>query len=113
MRQCPHCQATTRQNRVGKTKAGSQRYHCMQCHRKYTLDPKAQRVSARVVEPPVRRRVNEGILHHRVPSLKAAFPIAVLRMTNIAKALRNGTLSFVKNEAFQPSQHAYASIEMH
>jgi transposase-like protein len=40
MQSCPHCQATTRQNKAGKTKAGSQRYRCMHCLSKYTPEPK-------------------------------------------------------------------------
>lgn len=42
MIKCPYCQATTRQNRAGKTDAGSQRYRCMHCQRKYTPGPKPQ-----------------------------------------------------------------------
>ena len=37
---CPNCQKTTRQNKAGKTDAGSQRYRCMHCQRKYTPEPK-------------------------------------------------------------------------
>jgi len=42
MIKCRYCQATTRQNRAGKTDAGSQRYRCMHCQRKYTPEPKPQ-----------------------------------------------------------------------
>ncbi|MBL8109296.1 MAG: IS1 family transposase, partial [Anaerolineales bacterium] len=35
MLKCPKCEATTRQNKSGKTEAGSQRYRCMHCQRKY------------------------------------------------------------------------------
>ena len=42
MLKCPHCHETTRQNKAGKTDAGSQRYRCMHCNRKYTPEPKAQ-----------------------------------------------------------------------
>ncbi len=42
MMKCPYCQATTRQNKAGKTDAGSQRYRCMHCQRKYTPEPKPQ-----------------------------------------------------------------------
>ena len=42
MIKCPHCHKTTRQNKAGKTDAGSQRYRCMHCHRKYTPEPKQQ-----------------------------------------------------------------------
>ena len=37
---CPHCERTERQNKVGRTGAGSQRYCCMFCQRKYTPHPK-------------------------------------------------------------------------
>lgn len=43
MKRCPICQETTRQNKVGKTDAGSQRYRCMHCGPKYTPEPKQQR----------------------------------------------------------------------
>lgn len=39
---CPHCKQTKRQNKVGKTGCGSQRYICMFCQRKYTPYPKKQ-----------------------------------------------------------------------
>ena len=40
MNQCPHCQSKERQVKAGKTKAGSQRYKCQNCKRRYTPDPK-------------------------------------------------------------------------
>lgn len=42
MNKCPHCQESTRQVKVGRTKAGSQRYQCQYCHRRYTPQPKEQ-----------------------------------------------------------------------
>ena len=42
MKRCPNCQEITRQNKAGKTDAGSQRYRCMHCGRKYTPEPKQQ-----------------------------------------------------------------------
>ena len=42
MQKCPKCQQTTRQNRAGRTEAGSQRYRCMHCGSKYTPEPKKQ-----------------------------------------------------------------------
>jgi transposase-like protein len=42
MKECPNCYETTRQTKVGTTKAGSQRYKCQHCGRKYTPDPKPQ-----------------------------------------------------------------------
>jgi transposase-like protein len=48
---CPHCHSSERQNRAGQTAAGSQRYRCCFCQRKYTPDPKLQGCA-----PAVRRR---------------------------------------------------------
>lgn len=42
MNTCPHCQATTRQVKVGRTPSGSQRLKCQHCGRKYTPQPKEQ-----------------------------------------------------------------------
>ncbi len=41
MRTCPQCQSTERQVKNGQTVAGSQRYWCQGCGRKYTPVPKA------------------------------------------------------------------------
>ena len=40
MSTCPHCQRTENQVKAGLTRAGSQRYLCKVCHRKYTPEPK-------------------------------------------------------------------------
>ena len=40
MNQCPYCQATENQIKAGLTKAGSQRFKCKLCQRRYTPDPK-------------------------------------------------------------------------
>ena len=40
MNPCPYCQATTKQRKIGRTKAGSQRYQCLHCGRRYTPEPK-------------------------------------------------------------------------
>ena len=42
MNTCPHCHEATRQVKIGRTKAGSQRYQCQHCQRKYTPAPKEQ-----------------------------------------------------------------------
>ena len=40
MNNCPHCQRSEEQVKAGLTRAGSQRYLCKACHRKYTPDSK-------------------------------------------------------------------------
>ena len=42
MKTCPHCQKTEKQVKIGHTKAGSQRYLCKICNRKYTPNPHPQ-----------------------------------------------------------------------
>ena len=42
MNGCPNCQATTKQHKIGRTEAGSQRYKCRNCGRSYTPEPKLQ-----------------------------------------------------------------------
>ena len=37
--QCPHCQYTDHQQKVGRNPSGSQRYVCAHCQRKYTPHP--------------------------------------------------------------------------
>ena len=40
MQKCPKCFNIKRQNKAGKTEAGSQRYRCMYCGSKYTPERK-------------------------------------------------------------------------
>ena len=78
MKRCPHCHETNRQNKVGKTKAGSQSYQCMYCHRKYTPDRKSQGYPASLRKQAAEMYVDGGNLrriarhlkvHHRTISL--------------------------------------------
>lgn len=39
MNQCPYCQNTEHQIKAGRTGAGSQRYRCKPCDRRYTPQP--------------------------------------------------------------------------
>jgi len=50
----------TRQNKAGKTDAGSQRYRCMYCQRKYTPEPKQQGYDASVRKQAVKMYVDGG-----------------------------------------------------
>ena len=40
MKTCPYCQASENQVKVGYTEAGSQRYQCQHCRRRYTPQAK-------------------------------------------------------------------------
>jgi transposase len=75
---CPKCKKTTRQNRAGKTVAGSQRYECMYCGCKYTPAPRPRgydiELRRRAVELYVdgmnlRRIARHLGVHHRSVSL--------------------------------------------
>ena len=39
MSQCPHCERTQQQVKIGHNASGSQRYLCKVCRRKYTPEP--------------------------------------------------------------------------
>ena len=78
MKTCPHCQQTKRQNKAGKTEAGSQRYRCMYCGRKYTPEPKERGYSDEVRRQAIQmyvdgmnlRRIGRHLgIHHRTVSL--------------------------------------------
>src|SRR5215211_4441145 len=89
---CPHCKKTTRQNKAWQTDAGSQRYRCMHCGRKYTPEPKHQgypdslhkRAAEMYVDGMNLRKIARHLnVHHR--------PVA-LWVVNHAEALPNARL---------------------
>jgi transposase-like protein len=65
MRRCPNCQSTERQVKAGRTEAGSQRYKCQQCQRRYTPDPKAAGYGEGLRQQAVRLKV-EGTNLRRI-----------------------------------------------
>jgi len=62
---CPHCERKDRQNKAGKTVAGSQRYRCMYCQRKYTPAPKPRGYSQELRQQAVQMYV-DGVNMRRV-----------------------------------------------
>ncbi len=82
MKTCPHCQERTRQVKVGHTKAGSQRFQCQHCRRRYTPEPKAQGYPDSVRQQAIRlyvdgmnlRRIARhlGVVHQTVANWIAA-----------------------------------------
>lgn len=70
MNQCPHCQATTRQNKAGKTESGSQRYRCMHCGRKYTPVRKIQGYPASLRQRAIQMYVDGGNFRRIARQLK-------------------------------------------
>ena len=62
MNSCPSCQSIDRQIKNGQTAAGSQRYWCRCCGRKYTPQPKAPGYPLQVRRHALRMYVDGGNL---------------------------------------------------
>ena len=65
MKQCPYCQATTRQIKAGLNRTGSQRYQCRLCNRHYTPEPNLNGYPQSVRDQAVRLYL-EGINQRRI-----------------------------------------------
>ena len=96
---CPHCQRTTRQNRAGKTDAGSQRYRCMYCNRKYTPEPKQQGYPDSMRQRAAEMYVDGGNFRRIARHLKVAPRTVALWVTDLAKALPNAPMPAEVKEA--------------
>lgn len=99
MKRCPHCQETTRQNKAGKTDAGSQRYRCMHCNRKYTPDPKLQGYPAKLKKQAAAMYVDGANLRKIARHLKVHHRTVALWVTNHAEALPNAPMPQEVKEA--------------
>ena len=55
---CPKCEAAKQQHKIGKTKAGSQRYRCYKCRTSYTPESKQAGYSASVKQKAVRHYID-------------------------------------------------------
>jgi transposase-like protein len=87
MMKCPHCHETNRQNKAGKTDAGSQRYRCMHCHRKYTPDPKPQGYPAHLRKRAAEMYVDGGNLRRVARHLKVHHRTVALWVADHAETL--------------------------
>jgi transposase-like protein len=87
MLKCPNCEATTRQNKAGKTEAGSQRYRCMHCQRKYTPEPKPQGYSDKVRQRALELYVDGGNFRRIARHLKVSHRTVSLWVTAHAETL--------------------------
>ena len=80
---CPTCQQTDRQVKIGRTTAGSQRYLCAFCQRKYTPHPKSRGYAAAQRQQALQlyldglnlRRIGRtlGVVHQTVANWVAAY----------------------------------------
>ena len=55
---CPNCEEEKRQHKIGKTKAGSQRYRCYDCRTSYTPEKKQLGYNATVRQKAIRHYVD-------------------------------------------------------
>jgi transposase-like protein len=99
MNKCPYCQASSRQNRAGKTKAGSQRYRCMHCGHKYTPEPKAQGYPESVRKRAMEMYVDGNNLRRIARHLKVAPQTVAYWVTDVAEALPHAPLPNEVKEA--------------
>ena len=87
MPRCPYCQETTHQNRAGKTAAGSQRYRCLHCDRRYTPDPKPQGYPASLRKRAAEMYVDGGNFRRIARHLKVNHRTVALWITEHVEAL--------------------------
>jgi transposase len=109
MKKCPHCHETTRQNKAGKTDAGSQRYRCMHCQRKYTPDPKPQGYPAHLRQRAVELYVDGGNLRRIARHLKVHHRTVALWVAEHAEALPNVPMPQEVKEAEMDELYTFIS----
>jgi transposase-like protein len=74
MNQCPHCQRSEQQVKVGFNESGSQRYLCQVCQRKYTPVPKVQGYSLATRQAALRLYADGMNLRRIARTLKVTHP---------------------------------------
>lgn len=81
MRKCPRCGSETRQHKIGLTTAGSQRYKCQECGKKYTPEPKPQGYSEELRQQAVRMYL-DGLNYRRIGRLLGVDHVSVMNWVN-------------------------------
>jgi len=101
MQTCPRCHQTKRQNKVGKTQSGSQRYRCMHCGCKYTPEPKKHGYTDEVRKQALQlyvdgmnlRRIGRILgIHHRTVSLWVKASAANLPEAPVPKEVKTAEM---------------------
>ena len=87
------------QNKAGTINAGSQRYRCMHCNRRYTPDPKKQGYPDSLRKRAMEMYVDGGNLRWIAHHLKVAPQTIAYWVTNLAGALPNAPLPEEVKEA--------------
>ena len=100
---CPYCQAETHQMKAGRTKAGSQRYRCGQCQRRYTPKPKEHGYPTSLRQQAVKLYV-EGMNYRRIGRLLGVDHVTVMLWV---KAHTDN----LPTEAAQPSQAGIIELD--
>ena len=109
MNTCPYCQATTKQHKNGRTQAGSQRYKCQHCGRRYSPEPKAHGYDDKLRQQAVKlysdgmnfRRIARhlGVNHQTVinwvNAYSAQLPTAPLQPTDVGIVELDELFTFV------------------
>ena len=85
MNECPYCQRSEQQIKAGRTKAGSQRYHCKVCQRTYTPEPKAAGYPQAVRQQAV-KLVADGVNYRRAARQLGVNHQSVINWVNAAVA---------------------------
>ena len=81
MMRCPRCNENTSQHKIGFTTAGSQRYKCQHCQKKYTPEPKARGYSKSLREMALKMYL-EGINFRRIGRLLNVHHQSVINWVN-------------------------------
>ena len=85
MNKCPYCERSEQQIKAGRTKAGSQRYHCKVCQRTYTPEPKAMGYPEAVRQQAV-KLVADGVNYRRAARQLGVNHQSVINWVNAAVA---------------------------
>ena len=81
MRKCPKCGSEERQHKIGFTKAGSQRYRCQECGRRYTPEPKHHGYSEEIRRQAVQMYI-DGINFRRIGRTLGVHHTSVMNWVN-------------------------------
>ncbi len=81
MRKCPRCGSETQQHKIGRTQAGSQRYHCQTCACRYTPEPKHHGYQPEIRQQAIRMYL-DGLNFRRIGRLLNVHHTSVMNWVN-------------------------------
>jgi transposase len=77
MKSCPYCQANDHQMKAGRTAAGSQRYRCGRCQRRYTPEVKEHGYPDGMRQQAV-RLYSDGLNYRRIGRILGVDHVSVM-----------------------------------